>query len=202
MNQSQVSNSGPDSRVDSVKNFVFNRVKRLEGSWETPGTRAILAHLRNAVSKGPGDDPAIWAVTMEEAPGNPWGDEATPEEWAIHYALCFFGLHSQSRDPGEVIGSHKFGVAVRKLELASNVDADPEKSPIRKRLNALVTASTDEEIAQHLRVFIRLFRSHKVSLNYSEFAGDLFWIRQGGGAKAVRRNWARQYAQGLRKKEA
>ena len=62
-----------------------------------------------------------------------------------------------------------------------------------RRFNAMLTATTFEEFAYHLRQLFKQGKSKSAfSVNFPRLAGDLFWY-QNGNSKQVCLKWARDY---------
>ena len=81
-----------------------------------------------------------------------------------------------------------FGRAAREL-----IGREDENPSARSRFNALVTASTVDELRSHLRSFVQLLRSKDIGFDYAAFADDLVMFRRSGGDKKVRRRWSRDF---------
>lgn len=176
--------------------LAARRAQRLQQTRGSSATVATLARLRANVSREPGTDPAIWSVTVDGVSADATRDEPTRDERALHHALTLYAVHQQSRD----VGAHRRGIglgqAVARLERArgwTTKDQDEGKvSPIRRRFNAVVTASSLPELAHHLRGLVTLMRSEDVGLDYGMLADDLRQFQQPGGQDLVRRRWGRQ----------
>jgi len=178
-----------------VGSLVARRAQRLQDTREKSATKATLARLRVNINREPGADGSIWAVTMKDVPGHPFGDASTPEELAVHTALTLFAIHQQSLD----LPVHRDGVglgrAVRQLDNLDERSSDEGPSPVRRRFDAALTANSLSELRYHLRGLINLMRSSKshIALDYGMLADDLRQFQQPGSADAVRRRWARQF---------
>lgn len=182
------------SRSAAVETYVDRRVGALVHTAGSPGTRATLARLRGAVGRAPGTVPEVWSVTVDGAPGHPRGDEPTPEERAIHLAMTLFAVHQQSRTRPMHVQGRGLGQAVRLLERARG-DHDTAVSPVRRRFDALATATSLDEAAHHLRGLVGQLRSTEdgIALDYGALAADLLDLQVPSRAAAVRLRWARQY---------
>lgn len=184
----------PPTPSKAVASYVDRRIAALLHTIDTPTTRATLARLRASVGREPGEVPEIWAVTIDGAPGQPHGDAPTAEERAIHIAMTTFALHQQSRSKPMHVPSRGLGQAIRILDQAGG-DRDAATSPVRRRFDALATASSLAEAAHHLRGLIGQLRSNGdgVGIDYGSLAADLFDLQFPERAAAVRLRWARQY---------
>jgi CRISPR system Cascade subunit CasB len=151
----------------------------------------MLAHLRAARGASPGAVPSIWAVTMDGAPGTPRDDAPTHEEIAIHEAMTTYAAHQQSRaEPMHVAAGPSLGHAVRRLE-ATRPHLDGGLSPVRRRFNAVLTASSFEEVTHHLRGLVDLLRTERIPLDYGRLADDLYWLQDAKTSDSVLRQWGR-----------
>lgn len=179
-------------RPGDVGALVARRVRVLQESRSRSGTVAMLAHLRANVGREPGADPRVWTLTVDGVPGDPHGDEASPEERAVHAALTLFAVHQQSRP----VGMHQHGVglgrAVARLDRVRGGSDSEHTSPVRRRFDAVVTSDGLGEVVQHLRGLVTLLRSEGIGLDYGMLADDLDQFQRPGGADVVRRRWARQ----------
>ncbi len=194
----------------SLAATVAGRVSGLQRGYladrKSPGAVAALAALRRAVAAPVGSVPEVWDLTtlpwVDDT--TPWvTDEPTPEELACHTALTLYALHQQSKgDPMHVRAgrqdSRSLGTAVARLIAAVDSPqrrADPDRvSSLRRRFNALVTASTFAELAYHLRGLIMQLRGEGIALDYGRLADDLAGLQNPRRADGVRLRWARDLA--------
>lgn len=173
---------------------VNRRVSALQREYladTSASARATLAHLRNAANAAPGSVPTIWELTIAGIPGQPSDTTMAPtrEERAAHAALTLYASHQQSvRDPMHAPGIG-LGHAVERLA----PKGDGRRGAVRRRFDAVATASTLEEAAHHLRGLVGQLRSAKIPLDYGQLADDLVGVQQPRTIDAVRLRWARQY---------
>jgi len=178
----------------STGHVVDRRVGRLQaaaaGTNDAPWVRAVLAGLRGAIGRAPGSVPEVWEWTAVDTDDRT-GDDPTPEEWAVHVALCLYAIHQQGRPEPMHRAGQGLGQAVRRLA-GSDADID---SPVRRRFAKVVTASSMDECVHHLRGLVTQFRSAQpsIGLDYAMLADDLVRLQQPGGAATVRLRWSRQY---------
>ena len=174
--------------------YVARRLQWLRSLPEHP-QKAALAHLRRGAGHAPGDLPELWGLFLEGLPPELESRDGAPTrgEWAVYLALTLYALHQQGRAlPAEDMNCQDaaFGQAVRRL-------APPEKevgeSSILRRFNALATASSMAETAQHLRGIVQLLRAGGIPLDYVRLAADLYELQCPGGAQRVRLRWGQDF---------
>lgn len=182
----------PHHRHSEVGAFVHARATRLQEQRDHSAGVAALARLRANIGKEPGVDSTIWAWTVEGLPGTANSDAPTASEWAVHTALTLFALHQQSRSRGIYVQGETFGRAIARLDRTQG-GHDEGTSPVRRRLNAVVTSTSYTELTYHLRGLVSQLRAHDIPLDYAALADDLFQFQLPGQADAVRRRWARQF---------
>lgn len=180
-------------QADTVRRYVDRRIGALLARPDAPSTRATLARLRAAVAREPGSVPEIWAVTIDGVPGRPRGDDPSPQERAVHGAMTLFAVHQQSRPQPMHLRGVGLGQAIRRLETTSPTRGDGDVSPVRRRFDALASASSATEAVHHLRGIVGQLRSEGIPLDYGALAEDLEALQAPGRAAAVRLRWARQY---------
>lgn len=153
--------------------------------------RALLANLRNGVGKSPGSIPAIWEITVGELPGarRDTSTEATHEERAAHAALTLYAFHQQSRTESMHVRGIGLGHAIDRLAPG----ASDERPAVRRRFDAVATATNFDEAMHHLRGLVGQLRSARIPLDYGQLADDLVWLQKPATADRVRLSWARQY---------
>jgi len=173
--------------------YVARRVATLQEGRHRSRVVAALAHLRANVGKEPGSDPAVWWLTVDGVPGVPRGDEPTREERAVHATLTLFAVHQQARSEGMHRPGVGLGHAVARLERAGDGVDDERPSPVRRRFDAVVTATDVAEATHHLRGLIAQMRGAGVGLDYGGLADDLVDFQAPERQDDVRRRWARQF---------
>lgn len=172
--------------------YVDRQTRHLYLSRERSATVATLARLRAGLGREPGDDPTLWSVTLDGAPGEPRGDEPTCEERAVYTALTLYATHQQARDQAMHTAGAGLGQAVARLDRA-RPGAGEGVSPVRRRFDAAVTSVTLTELSQHLRGLVSQMRGESIGLDYGMLADDLFQFQLPGWAPTVRRRWGRQF---------
>ena len=160
----------------------------------------MRARLRRGIGKSPGALPEVWAITLVDAPVD-WHShdgKASMEENAVHTALTLYALHRQGKirsmsvsgetedgkEKGDSIGS----AAARLIQPnESNMDA------IKRRFDAMATASDFIELAYHARGIIQLLKATDLPLNYPRFAYDLHMFQFPWRADRVRLRWGEDF---------
>lgn len=181
---------------NQVRGFVTSRIERLYRNKDRGPTKATLAHLRAAVATPPGADPRVSPITMEGAPGQGHTDAPSPSENAIHHALTLYARHQQSRPENMHRSQRGFGTAIRILHQRSAVGRGEEGnglSPVRRRFDALVAATTYEALIYHLRNIISQLRSENISFDYGALAVDLLQWQNEKYRDSVKLRWARGF---------
>ena len=81
------------------------------------------------------------------------------------------------------------GHAVRRL----GPRGSSTETTVRRRFDAVATATTFEGAAHHLRALVGQLRAAKIPLDYGQLADDLLWLQNPTTSHRVRLRWARQY---------
>lgn len=183
-----------EQNVQLIRTYVARRLGWLQTQAEHP-QKAILANLRRGVGHAPGDQPELWGVFLQDFPPELESQDGVPTraEWATYLALTFYALHQQGHGlPGDNMHRKdaRFGQAVRKLVKPGE---QPEDCSVLRRFNALATASSMPECAQHLRGIIQLLRAGGIPLDYVQLAEDLYWLQNPATAQRVRLRWGQDY---------
>jgi len=174
---------------DTIYNFVSYKINLLAKG--DPSSRAACARLRRAIGKPPGATPDIWDFTLQGAPSEWDSREGIPsyQEWAVHTALTLYALHQQGKERSMNVKDISFGTAIGKL-----VQKDSSRmEAIRRRFNAVATAMDFSELAHHARGLIQLLKSEDVTMDYPQFAKDLFYFQFPDSADRIRLRWAEDF---------
>ena len=180
-----------------IKRLTQQKVESLltEGAW----SRAMLAKLRRGIGKQPGELPELFEILFSDMPEELYGqgDQPSYAEWAIYTSLTLFALHQQGKDRpvsagGKIEGKNtgnSLGAAVGCL-----VKQDREREPaIKRRFDAVLTASEFTEFAHHARSLIQLLRGGDITLDYPRFAVDLYWYQFDEIRNRIRLRWGEDY---------
>lgn len=180
-----------------IKKITQEKIERL--LTESPWSRAMLAKLRRGIGKQPGELPELFEITLGGLPEEFYSKGLKPSkaEWAIYTALTLFALHQQGkeypmstgRQTDEKGSGNSLGAAVAHL-----VKQERDREPaIKRRFDAVATASEFTELAHHARGMIQLLRARDIPLDYPRFAEDLFWYQFDGTKIQVRLRWGEDY---------
>lgn len=192
--------------VRSVTNQI---VFKLDQTLETPSGKAMLANLRNSIGKPLSESIAIWPLMFEHLPEEflSRGPSLSNKEIAILTALQLYALYRQG----------KKATIPQKVKEQEVKDARPKNigyslSALRtgdstvamdRRFNALVTATTYDELIYHLRQMIKLLKartSGETDIDFGKLAQDLYRFLTGKD-ESIRLNWARSYYRSYTKGE-
>jgi CRISPR system Cascade subunit CasB len=175
-----------------VGTLVDERVRDLQGRYRRNQSSGVsdLAALRRASTAAPGSDPRVWELTLAglDVPAGT-SDEPTDDERAAHAAMTLYAIHQQS----QTASMHRAGYGLgRSVRLLVRPDRSNEKA-VRRRFEALGTASTFTELMDHARGLVRQLRSAAVPLDYGRLADDLAVLQDPFAAAPVRLRWGREY---------
>ena len=181
--------------IQAIGDFVRRKIERLDE--ETSQSRASCAKLRRAVGKPPGTSPDIWDVTLQGAPDEwqSYAGQASYAEWAVHTALTLYALHRQGNTSSMSGGSDSFASAAARIVLNDENRLDA----IRRRFNAVATATEFSELAHHARGIIQLLKAENLKMDYPGFAQDLLVFQIPGGADRIRLRWGEDFYRTLDK---
>ncbi len=154
-----------------------------------------LAVLRRSITAAPGATPQVWQLLFENWPPElaprKGEEEATPAELAAHAALTLYAVHQQSQ---RQLKMHRPGYSMgRSTGLLARPLGEDEEIRVRRRFNALATASSLPETLHHARGLITQFRGADIPLDYGQLAVDLYRLQKPASADWVRRQWGRDY---------
>jgi CRISPR system Cascade subunit CasB len=186
------------SKQKQTARFVSGKIRRLSQSGNESAMRASLARLRHGIGKTPGSNPDLWEVTLRDMPEEIAGSGNRPSasEWAAHIALTLFALHQQSKDiRTQPVHEEKISLGTACGLLARRND---NQDRIKKRFDKVLTASSIEELAHHLRGIVQLLSAQGLSMDYADLAESLYVYQMPDGPDGVRLKWGRDYYAQLR----
>ena len=130
-------------------------------------------------------------MTIEALPAEALGrgDDPSLAESAAHVALTMFAGHLQSAAGPMHVPGVGFGSAMRSLSRHEDRSADA----VRRRFSSVMTASSPDEVAQHLRGLVSMLRQARVGLDYGQLARDLYFLSIPGQEHRVRLRWGRDF---------
>ncbi|GAB79424.1 CRISPR-associated protein, Cse2 family [Austwickia chelonae] len=192
--------SGADHRRD-IEKYVQSRVLRLQEAYARGGQQptsygsATMAALRRADPTCPGDDPAVWEITLGDLPATlaGGGDAPSRAERAIHAALCLYATHQQSRGDGVHRSGVRFGQAVRQLAMVRGDGRELDGSVVA-RFHQAGAAASDRRRLTVMRTLVTLMRAERgagIHLDYGLLARDLYDLSSPRTASRVRLAWGR-----------
>lgn len=179
---------------DQFTSFIATKISHLQRGYLNNESTAVrtLAQLRKATNRAPGTDPELWSVTLEGLPTTQQGhgQQASPAEWASHIALSLYAVHQQGkRSKGMHEPSVRFGRVIRDLsEHGMSYDS------VKRRFDALATASSPLEVQHHLGSLVRILRDADATIDYVRLADDLRRLLIPGNHKAVLLQWGRDFS--------
>ncbi|WP_116114834.1 type I-E CRISPR-associated protein Cse2/CasB [Austwickia chelonae] len=194
--------SGADLRQD-IAQYVHSKVSRLQREYARGGEQptaygaSTMAALRRADPNMPGNEPAVWEITLGELPdslaGSSRNDRPSQAEKAIHAALCLYAVHQQSRSDGVHRPGTRFGQAVRQLAWERGDKKELDSSVIAK-FHQAGSAATERRRLAVMRTLLTLMRAERsagIGLDYGLLACDLYDLSSPRSASRVRLSWGR-----------
>ncbi|MFJ6415574.1 type I-E CRISPR-associated protein Cse2/CasB [Paeniglutamicibacter sp. NPDC091659] len=179
---------------DQFTSFIAAKITQLQRGYLNNEATAVrtMAHLRKATNRAPGTDPELWGVTLEDLPTahQGRGQHASAAEWAAHISLSLYSVHQQGKkSKGMHESSVRFGRVVRGLS-----DHGMSADAVKRRFDALATASSPLEVQHHLGSLVRILRDADASIDYVRLADDLRRLLIPGQHKPVLLQWGRDFA--------
>ena len=178
---------------------VTARILNLIGSdLQTSSTKAYLASLRQSINKDVHRATSVFPILFSNIPNEYLGraGDLTDGERSIILALQLFALHQQGRDQSVNVKSSDSKVEKALSDLGGSLRtlrAADDSQAVDRRFNAMITATSFNELANHLRHLIKLLKSKTdTKVNYAKLAQDLFWFQKGYESR-IRLKWSRSY---------
>jgi CRISPR system Cascade subunit CasB len=158
---------------------------------EDKHTPATLAQLRKAITRGPGEIPELWHYYRIIIPNAESRDFLPyPGLAAEHAALGLFGLHQQSQQGKRMHDKEvSLGAALRHVKDSGKYSKDA----LDRRVTAAATATSTNELVQHLRRLITQLRSAQQPLSYNQLVEDIYGWERPDQRKRIRRRWGAAY---------
>lgn len=180
---------------DNSKNIpqVMSRIIfKLENA-ARPDT-ALLASLRNSAGKNLEAATDVWPFLLENMPEEFLSENGIPryEEKAIFVSLQLYALCKQGTAANVIVDENykkSIGASI------GNGRTNDQEEALDRRFNAMITASTFDELVYHLRQLVKLVKSKAMmKINFSLLADDLYWYQM-GRKKQIMFKWATDYYQ-------
>jgi CRISPR system Cascade subunit CasB len=152
---------------------------------------AVLATLRTAVGRSPGDVSGLWSHYRVVVPDDVAARGTIhPHLAAEHAALTLFAVHQQSQDTRMHQDGSRLGTSLRALRSTAFKD-NPDA--LDRRVNAAAATDSVQELTVHLRGLVRLLRDQHIPLDYTALVQDLADWQHPNARGYVRRRWGAQY---------
>lgn len=177
-----------EERKPTVEGTMRKILNYLNSPQEQKSLAGDLAAIRNTTGKQLEEAEAVWPIMFPLLPPEFLGNgPLTREERSLLLTLQLYAIGQQGTD--KMLNddeSSSVGSSLRRIR-----NGNPEA--LDRRFNAMLTATTFEEFAYHLRQLFKQGKSKSAfSVNFPRLAGDLFWY-QNGNSKQVCLKWARDY---------
>jgi CRISPR system Cascade subunit CasB len=157
------------------------------------GDRGALASLRRGLGKQPGEAAEMLPYVMPWAGSEDWGQQGD-----YFLVASLFAMHPKNwlaeQAEGKRPESTNLGASFHKLRAEAERKAKSGES-INKRFVALLN-SEREDLPDHLRHAISLFRAHDVAVDWGQLLHDLRWWNgewRNGERRGVQWEWARAF---------
>jgi len=181
------------NKSGQVYGYITGRIRQLDEN--TPWAKAMLAKLRRAAGKTPGESPEVWEVTLGGMPDELSGGnhDVSYAEQAVYTALTLYALHRQ----GGNASMHE-GKGLSLGGGAARLRNEKTESGIQRRFDAVITAKDLTELSYHARGLIQLMRASNTSntpvrLDYAQLAVDLFRYQFPEQRSTIHLKWGRDF---------
>ena len=147
-----------------------------------------LAAIRSSIGKGDEGSTEVWPILFPLMPQEYLGNGSLNyEEKALLTALQLYAVGQQGSN--KTLNDEKsksFGESLHQIR-------DKQLTALDRRFNTMLTATTFDEFAYHLRQIFKIGKSKNFfSVNFPGLAEDLFWYQKGRD-KQICLKWARDY---------
>ena len=182
------------SKADKIYSYVYEKLKYLHSEANSGIGRSMLANIRRGVGKQPGELPELWGLIFNNLPEELFGTGAASySEWAIYTALTLYALHQQGYDiEKECMHKEQISLGEAAANLVKSEDDNSEKR-IEKRLNLIVTATSQKDLAYYLRSVIQLLNAKSIPLDYALLAKQLYEMNFEEASQKIKINWGRKF---------
>lgn len=182
--------------MNKVYNAAAIVLRGIDQIKDKSAKRALLANIRNAISREVGSNLSALSYIFEKLPEEFLGsrEKLNDYEKAILTAVQMYALHQQSNENSVLKLDYNEGEKRQNLgDVLSTLRSDDSKS-IDSRFNAMITASNFTQLQNHLRQLIKILKSKKsgIKVDYASLAADLYWFLKNQKAE-LKIKWGRSY---------
>lgn len=172
--------------------FMRRRIQRIHSS------KSVLACLRRGVGKEIGTMPNLLGFVLPEQEISNYPRQEGQIERALYTALTLYAFHQQgiercmsdglTDEDTAVSNRNSFGYAAGRLFRASESEAG-----VQRRFNQVLTANDLTELSVHIRGIISLMKRHNITIDYPQFALDLYHFQQPAWRRKIVLSWGKDY---------
>ena len=178
-----------EERKLPISNIMFEILDFLNSPQEKNNRAAYLAKIRNSIGKNFEEATDVWSIIFPFIPPKFLGNgPLSCEEKSISITLQLYAIGQQGLNKVLVSNdkNKNFGSSLQQIKEQDSVALD-------RRFNTMLTATTFDEFAYHLRQIFRLAKSKEsFSVNFIKLSEDLFWY-QNGKERNICLSWAKDY---------
>lgn len=178
-----------EERKLPISNIMFEILDFLNSPQEKNNRAAYLAKIRNSIGKNFEEATDVWSIIFPFIPPKLLGNgPLSCEEKSIFITLQLYAIGQQGLNKVLVSNdkNKNFGSSLQQIKEQDSVALD-------RRFNTMLTATTFDEFAYHLRQIFRLAKSKEsFSVNFIKLSEDLFWY-QNGKERNICLSWAIDY---------
>lgn len=184
-----------EKKKPSIEGTMRSIITHLNSPQERRNLAGDLAAIRNSTGKKFEDATAVWPILFPLLPAEYLGNgPLTKEEKALLLTLQLYAIGQQGTEKLQEDEAGTIGSSFQKIR-------GPESEALDRRFNTMLTATTFEEFAYHLRQIFKQGKSHTgFSVNFPKLSSDLFWY-QNGRSKQICLKWARDYYRSMRQED-
>lgn len=187
------------SQIYGITNSILSAFgENLQSSY----SKAALANLRNSIGRSIGASMNAWQIVLEKLPEEflSRSGELTREEKAIMSSLQLYALHQQGKGvnvnykpTNDLAFRMDIGASLNSFKVLNKEKNQDNQVAMDRRFSVMITASTFEELLNHLRPLINLLSRNEMSrVDYAQLATDLYWFQSSTNDR-VRLRWAQNY---------
>ena len=169
-----------ESTIYQTTARIINLIAR---DLQVSSTKAYLASLRRSVNKNVQLASGVFPVIFSNIPVKYLGKsgELTEAERSIILALQLYALHQQGKE--ETVNTRFSSKAKKPVDnigaSLSSLRIEDDNQAVDRRFNAMITAASFNELANHLRHLIKLLKAKTdTKVDYARLADDLFWFQK------------------------